>query len=596
MNVNLFYAIMRLIFHFIQILGCAVAEKNIERLIDVAMGRKEAELVIKNARAFNAFSGEFVSGDVAVDHGYIAAVGKYEGEREHDAKGAWLTPGLFDAHVHIESAMASPQEFARTLVSRGATTIVADPHEIANVAGADGLRYILEATEGAPVNVYVMLPSCVPATPLERGGAVLTAADLAPFLNHPRVLGLGEMMNFPGVIFKDPEVMAKLKMAAGRQVDGHAPGLAGPQLAAYAAAGIGNDHECTTVQEARDRLAVGMAVLLREGSAARNLLNLLPALNDRNSQFCMFATDDRHPEDLLREGHINYLLRLAVGAGGLDTVTALRLATFNGPRHFGLKDLGAIAPGYRADLALFPDLKDFNPTHVWKDGQLAAENGRCLLSPMAVDESGLRGKIAVGEVTLESLKVAASAPNLRVIGLVPGEIVTEHLVMQPTAVNGEYVSAPHAGLIKLAVVERHRGSGRIGLGFLRGLGLKRGAIASTVAHDSHNLVVAGASDADMLLAINEIKRIGGGLVIAEAGRVIDSLPLPLGGLLSDQPMEKIAEKLSTMQKAVRTLGLANGHDPFMTLAFMSLPVIPKLKLTEAGLVDVDAFAVVPLVF
>ncbi|UQZ90349.1 adenine deaminase [Deltaproteobacteria bacterium Smac51] len=570
--------------------------KNIERLIDVAMGREKAGLVIKNAKVFNSFTGTFIDGDVAIDHGYIAAVGNYDGEVCHDAKGAWLTPGLFDGHVHIESGMVSPQEFTRTLVAKGTTTIIADPHEIANVAGVDGIRYILEATEGAPVNVYVMLPSCVPATPLEMGGAVLKAGDLAPFMEHPRVLGLGEMMNFPGVVFKDPEVMAKLKMAAGRQVDGHAPGLTGPELAAYAAAGIRNDHECMSAQEAADRLAVGISVLLRQGSAARNLLNLLPAVNDLNSRFCMMATDDRHPEDLLEQGHINYLLRLATGPGGLDVVTALRLAVFNGPQHFGLRDLGAIAPGYRADLALFPDLKDFNPSHVWKDGLLTAENGHCLRAPVKVDESAVRCGLRMDDVTLESLKVKADGPNLRVMGMIPGEIVTEHLVLQPQAVNNEYVSDPDNDLIKAAVLERHRGSGHIGLGFLKGLGLKRGAIASTVAHDSHNLVVAGATDEDILAAINEIRRIGGGLVVTEGGRIKDSLPLPLGGILSDRPMEEVAEKLASMQKAVRGLGLTEGHDPFMTLAFMSLPVIPKLKLTESGLVDIDKFEIVPLVF
>ncbi len=569
--------------------------KNIERLIDVAMGRARASLVIKNARVFNAFTGEFAAGDVAVEGGYIAATGHYEGEENFDAKGAWLTPGLFDAHVHIESAMASPQEFARAVVARGTTGVVADPHEIANAVGVKGLAYILEATENVPLNVYVMLPSCVPATPLERGGAVLTASDLAPFLDHPRVLGLGEMMNYPGVIFKDPEVMAKLKMARGRQVDGHAPGLSGPALAAYAAAGIRNDHECTGADEARERLALGMALLLREGSAAKNLLNLLPAVNDMNAQFCMLATDDRHPEDILREGHINHLLRLAV-RGGLSPASALRLAAFNGPRHFGLKDLGAVAPGYRADLALFPDLNDFNPTRVWKDGKLVAENGQCLAPPAEADESALRTGLNIGEISADDFKVKAGAPRLRTIGLIGGQIVTEHLVLKPRPVNGEYVADPENGLIKAAVLERHRGSGRLALGFLKGLGLSRGAVASTVAHDSHNLIVAGASDEDMLAAVRELKRLGGGLAVTLNGRVLESLPLPLGGLLSDRPVEEIAAKLSVMQKAARELGIAEGHDPFMTLAFMSLPVIGKLKLTESGLVDVEAFEVVPLVF
>lgn len=570
--------------------------KNIERLIDVAMGRERADLAIKNARVFNAFTGEFTAGDVAVADGRVAAVGSYEGRVGFDARGAYLTPGLFDGHVHIESGMASPQEFTRALAACGTTAIAADPHEIANAAGAAGIRYILEATEGAPVTVYVMLPSCVPATPLEMGGAALKAADLAPFLQHPRVLGLGEMMNYPGVVNKDPEVLAKLRLAPNLHVDGHGGDLTGPALAAYAAAGAQNDHECVTVQEARERLAVGMAVMLREGSATHNLLDLLPAVTPLNSRFCFFATDDRHPADLVGQGHINYLLRLAVTKGGLDVPTALQMATLNGPRHFGLTDMGAVAPGYRADLALFPDLGTFRPSHVWQGGVLVAEGGQCLKRPHAANESMVRRGLHLRKVRLADLKVKATGPNLRVIGLVPGQVVTERLVMRPEPRGGEYVSDPAADLVKVAVLERYRGSGHIGLGFLKGLGLSAGAIGSTVAHDSHNLVVAGADDGDMLACIEEIERLGGGLAVVRGGRAVWSLPLPLGGLLSDLPMAEIAAKLAQGQEAARALGLGEGHDPFMTLAFMSLPVIPQLKVTENGLVDVEKFTVVPLVY
>lgn len=570
--------------------------KNIERLIDVAMGREPADLVIKNAKIFNAFTGQFANGDLAVDHGWIVGTGSYEGRTVHEARGAYLTPGLFDGHVHIESGMVSPQEFARTLVAKGTTTIVADPHEIANVAGVEGIKYIIDATEDLPVNVFIMLPSCVPATPLEWGGARLTAADLAPFMDHPRVLGLGEMMNFPGVIRKDPEVMLKLKLALGRQIDGHSPGLTGPELTAYAAAGIRNDHECMTAQEARDRLERGMAVLMRQGSAARNLLNLIPAVDPHTAPFCIMATDDRHPEDLLTQGHINYLLRLAVNDGGLDPILALKLATINGPIHFGLRGLGAIAPGFRADLALFPDLRNFHPCQVWKDGQLVAENGRCLMPPKKVDDSRFRIPSRLGDVQAADFQVAANGSKLRVIGMISGELATENLVIRPKPVDGFFVADPNHDLLKIAVLERHRGSGRLTLGFLKGLGLKRGAIASTVAHDSHNLVITGADDEDMAVAAREVKRLGGGLVVADQGRVLGSLPLPLGGLLADRTMEETAASLAELQNIVRGLGLAEGHDPFMTLAFMSLPVIPKLKLTEAGLVDVEKFEVVPLVF
>ena len=571
-------------------------DKDIVRLIDVATGREHADFVIKNAKIFNVFTGLFTEGDLAVDHGWIAGIGSYKGRKTHDAKGAWLTPGLFDGHVHIESGMVSPQEFARCLVAKGTTTIIADPHEIANVAGTDGLQYILDVTADLPLNVFIMLPSCVPASPLEWGGARLTANDLAIFMNHPRVLGLGEMMNFPGVIYKDPEVMAKLRLMQGRQIDGHSPRLAGPELNAYAAAGIRNDHECLTVKEARDRLELGLAVLMRQGSAARNLLNLLPAVDAHTAPFCLMATDDRHPEDLMTQGHINYLLRLAVNEGKLDTALALKMATINGPIHFGLRHLGAIAPGFRADMALFPDLKNFEPSHVWKDGQLAAENGHCLLPAAKYDDSRIKTPIRLNDVTAADFRVPATGSKIRVIGLIPGEIVTEHLTISPEPVNGCFVADPDNDLVKIAVLERHRGSGGLALGFLKGLGLKHGAVASTVAHDSHNLIIAGTNDEDMAVAASEIKRLGGGLAVADQGRVIGSLPLPLAGLMADQSMEKTAAALAKLQDIVRGLGLVEGHDPFMTLAFMSLPVIPKLKLTEAGLVDVEKFEHVSLVF
>lgn len=571
-------------------------EKNIERLIDVAMGREKADLVIKNAHIFNVFTGQFQLGDLAVDHGWIAGVGDYEGRDTHDAGGGWLCPGFFDAHVHIESSMVSPAEFAKTLVALGTTSVVADPHEIANVAGLDGLRYMLEATENIPINVFIMLPSCVPASPLEWGGAKLTAADLAPFLSHPRVLGLGEMMNFPGVIAKDPQVMAKLKLATAAHIDGHGPGLSGRALNAYAATGIASDHECVSAEEGAEKIAAGLGLMLRQGSAGRNLLDLLPAVNAHTAQFCMLATDDRQPADLLAEGHINYLLRLAVNEGHLDPALALRLASFNPAAHFGLKDLGALAPGFRADMLLLPDLKDFKPSRVWKDGRLAAENGRCLLdSPPPQADCSIRRPLRLAELKPEDFQVPASGSRLRVIGLKKGQIVTEELIISPQTQNGFFIADPEADLVKLAVAERHRGSGRLSLGFLKGLGLKRGALASTVAHDSHHLIIAGLSDEDMALAAEEIKRLGGGLVLVAQGRVLGSLALPLGGLMSDLSLTETAEALEKLQLLSRDLGLGEGHDPFMTLAFMSLSVIPKLKLTEAGLVDVDKFALVDLV-
>ncbi len=574
--------------------------KNIARLIDVAMGREKADLVIKNAQIYNSFTASFSVGQVLVDHGYVAAVsseGDYEGVEEFEADGAFLTPGLCDGHVHIESSMAAPLEFCKTISALGTTTIIADAHEIANAAGLAGLTYFLEATEDAPVNVFMMLPSCVPASPLEGGGAILTAEDLAPFLAHPRVLGLGEMMNFPGVIHKDPEVLAKIQMAQGRFLDGHSPGLSGASLAAYASCGINSDHECITASEATERLGMGISIMLRQGSIARNLLNLLPAVNEWTAPFCQMCTDDRNPEDLFTQGHINYLLHLAVNQGKMEPNLALRLATINTPLHFALKGYGAIAPGYRADMVLFPNLIDFEPSKVWQGGRLVGEYGRSLWeAECPADESTVRVGLNLAPVKLESFRVKANGRNLRVIGLIPGEAVTEHLVLTPEPVKGEFIADPAADLVKVAVLERYRGSGEMSVGFLKGLGLKSGALASTVAHDSHNLVVAGVNDEDLLLATEEIKRIGGGLVVVDKGQVLGNLPLPLGGILSDRPMTEIAAKMAELRYLTGNLGLKKSHEAFMALAFMSLSVIPKLKLTEKGLVDVEKFHFVPLVF
>ncbi|SHN68470.1 adenine deaminase [Desulfovibrio litoralis] len=569
--------------------------KPIERLVNVANKKDKAELVIKNAKIFNGFSKTFKIADVAIDSGYIAGVGEYSGQNELDAKGALLTPGFIDGHVHIESGMASPLEFAKTLVANGTTTIIADPHEIANVAGIKGLEYLLKATDDLPISVYMMLPSCVPATPLEMGGASLNAEDLKPFLKHPRVLGLGEMMNYPGVLNNDPEVMAKLHMAENHIIDGHAPELMGTALNAYATAGIRSDHECTKPEEALARIENGIAVMLREGSAAKNLLSLLDVVNDNTAPFCFFATDDRHPEDLIEQGHINYLVKLASEDGRVSLENILNLASLNAARHFGLRELGAIAPGFKADLALFSDTKNWKPSHVWKAGKLVVENGEVLGAYQKVDESAIRNSVRLQPLTDDCLKVKATASKVRVIGLIPNQLLTEHLIMQLPSINGEFKALPEQDIIKIAVFERHRNSGNIGVGFIKGLGLKSGAIASTIAHDSHNLVVAGVTDADMLLAVAEIQRIGGGLAIVENGKVLASLALELGGLLSDQPMTEIKKQLALMQQTVRKLGLTEGHDPFMTLAFMSLPVIPYLKITENGLVDITTFSVVPTV-
>ena len=567
--------------------------KGVQELIDTALGRSAADLVLKNANVFNVFTGVFSKGDVAIVNGTVAGVGQYSGRKEVDVTGKYITPGFIDGHVHLESAMVSPAQFACAVVPSGTTTIIADPHEIANVAGLEGIRYVLNATEQLPLNVYVMLPSCVPATHLETSGARLTAEDLETLIHHPRVLGLGEMMDYPGVLEKSAAVLEKIRLAQGKIVDGHAPGLTGKELTGYIAAGIRSDHECVTPEEAMERLAQGMHVMLREGSAAHNLLQLLPAVNQYTVGRCLFATDDRHPEDLIEQGHINHMVKLAIQAG-CDMAWVLQMATINAANYFRIGDLGAVAPGYRADLLVFDNLEDWRPIMVFKDGQLAAENGKSLFMNFFVDDKAVRNTLFLGEIQAEKLALPACSSTARVIGLVPRQLVTKALERSVPVVKGEFVPDPGQDIVKLVVWERHQGSGKVGVGLLEGLGLKKGAIASTVAHDSHNLVVVGTDDASIMLAIKEIERIQGGLVVIGDKEVLGSLALPLAGLMTDWDIGEVREQLANLHKMARSLGVREEYDPFMTLAFLSLPVIPDLKLTDEGLVDVAAFRLVPV--
>lgn len=565
--------------------------KRVQELVDTALGRAAADLVLKNANVFNVFTGRFAKGDAAIVKGYIAGVGEYSGRKEIDVTGKYITPGFIDGHVHIESAMVSPAQFSCAVVPSGTTTVIADPHEIANVAGVEGLRYMLNATEQLALNVYIMLPSCVPATQLENSGATLMAKELAEFIHHPRVLGLGEMMDYSGVIHKSETVFEKICLAQGKLVDGHAPGLVGKELTGYIAAGICSDHECVTAEEATERLAQGMHVMLREGSAAHNLLKLLPAVNQYTVGRCLFATDDRHPEDLIEQGHINHMVKLAVAAG-TDLAWVLQMATINAANYFRLGDLGAVAPGYRADLLVFDNLEDWHPVMVFKDGQLAAENGKSLFMNFFVDDKGVRNTLNLGELNREKLRLPASSPIARVIGLVPHQLVTTALELPMPVIQGEFVPDTSQDIMKIVVWERHKGTGKVGVGLLQGLGLKQGAIASTIAHDSHNLVVVGTDDEAIMLAVKEIEHIQGGLVIAGEGKILGTLSLPLAGLMTDQDIGEVQEKLAELHKIARNLGVKEEYDPFMTLAFLSLPVIPALKLTDEGLVDVATFQLV----
>lgn len=568
---------------------------DLERLIAAARGETAVDQLLRNARLVNVLAGEIHPADVAVYDGRVVGFGDYPARETVDLGGRYLCPGLIDAHVHLESAMVTPSEFARAVVPRGTTAVVADPHELANVLGLDGVRYILDASQDLPLAVYVMLPSCVPATSMETAGAYLAAADLRMLFNHPRVIGLAEMMNYPGVIARAPDVLEKLAAAGTRPVDGHAPGLSGRDLAAYVAAGIGSDHECTTADEAREKLRMGMHLMIREGSTAHNLEALLPLVTPYNAERCSLCTDDRHPADLLNEGHIDYLVKLAVHRG-LNPVTAIQMATINSARYFGLRRIGAVAPGYQADLVVFDDFEDFRVRQVYQRGRKVAEDGHYLPPPDGTLYVPLRSTVNVDRMLDLRLRVPQGARNpvrVRVIGVVPGQIVTQHLIEEVVPEEGLVIADPERDLLKIAVVERHLATGNVGVGLIRGFGMQYGAIASSVAHDSHNIVVIGADDADMAFAVHEVARLRGGQAVVAGGEVLAALPLPIAGLMSDLPLERVRARIEDMTETVRDLG-GTLPDPLMTMSFMALPVIPDLKLTDKGLVDVSRFEPVPV--
>jgi adenine deaminase len=573
---------------------------ELEHLIAVAAGHRPADLVLRGGHIVNVFSHEVYEADVAIVEDRIAAVGgPFDGAQTVDCRGLVLCPGFIDAHVHIESSMLSVPEFARTVVGHGTTAVIADPHEIANVMGAEGIRYILRTSKHAPIRVYVMLSSCVPASQWESSGAELGAVDLLPFLSDPWVLGLAEMMNYPGVISGDPDVLAKLKVVGDRVIDGHAPGLTGRALQAYAASGVRSDHECIGPDEAREKLRAGMYVMIREGSVARNLDALVGLITPANASQFMFCTDDKHVDDLLNEGQVDFAVRRAIGLG-VDPLLAIRAATINPARFYGLRHSGAIAPGYQATLVALDDLKGIRSRKVWHDGQLVAEDGLCVwdqsayLPPRPVV---LRGSINTH--WLEAAHFAVPSPEadharIHVIEVVDDQVFTRRRI-EPAAVrDGQLVADPTRDLVKLAVIERHSASGRVGLGFVYGLGLKRGAIASTVAHDAHNLIVAGVNDADILAAAVHVIKIRGGLCAVADGKVLADLPLPVGGLMSDQPAATVSRQLQDIGAAAADLG-CTLHRPFMTLSFLSLSVIGSLKLTDRGLIDVERFDRIDLV-
>jgi adenine deaminase len=558
--------------------------------IAAARGGSPVDLLLANARLVNVLSGEIHRADVAIQDGWVVGLGDYQARQVVDLSGRFLCPGFIDAHVHLESSMVQPAEFARAVMPHGTTAVICDPHEIANVLGLDGVRYILKASRRLYLSVYIMAPSCVPATGMETAGAELSASDIAKLLRADRVLGLAEMMNYPGVLYRVPEVLAKLEVAVGRPVDGHAPGLSGKDLNAYVAAGIRSDHECTDVNEAREKLRLGMHIFIREGTTARNLQALLPLVTPSNARFCHFCTDDRHPDTLLTEGHIDDLVRKAI-AWGLDPVLAIQMATLNTAQYFGLADNGAVAPGYAADLLVLDDLESVRVAQVYAAGQRVAEDGYFLPITRGT-RVPLRPSVHV-DASAVNLAIPAGDGPARVIGVIPGQVVTEHLRMDPAVRDGCVVADPVRDLLKMAVVERHRGSGNVGLGLVKGTGLRRGAIASSVAHDSHNVVVIGANDEDMRAAIAAIGHMSGGQVAVVDGQICAACPLPIAGLMSDLPLEEVSAQGSALSHAAHDLG-CTLPDPLMTISFLALPVIPALKLTDRGLVDVTKFAVVPL--
>ena len=553
-------------------------------IIDVAAGREKADLVLKNATYVNVFSGELDKCDIAVAEGLIVGLGSYEGREEVDMTGKIVCPGFIDAHIHLESSLVSPVEFARAVIPHGTTTVITDPHEITNVMGTDGIDYMLAATEGLPVDVRFMIPSCVPASPMDESGANLDYRDIDSFFTHPRVQGLAEMMNFPGIISADSATVAKIvaSQAHHKKIDGHAPGLRGNDLNAYIAAGVYSDHECADIDDAMAKLKLGQFIMIREGTAARNLEALMPLIkSEKHFDRCMFCTDDKHPSDLLEKGHIDYICREAVRMGA-DPIRTVQVACLHAARYFLLNNRGAIAPGYLADFAIVEDLKDFHVVTVYKKGQRVYHEGQVADIPQPQIPAHLEAQ-AHDTFHLPVLTAASFGETRRkgIIGMVPGQIITEDAGYADHA-------DPEKDILKIAVIERHKNTRHIGIGYLKGYGLKSGAVATSVAHDSHNIICVGCNDADMAFAANRIARNHGGIVVVKDGAVVAELPLEIAGIMSSRPLQEVNSLLECAKEAAYAQGVGKDIDPFMTLSFMSLPVIPTLRLITRGVIDVNS--------
>ncbi len=567
-----------------------------QQLLSCARGETLCDLVLKNGQVVNTFTGEILNQDVGIFQGRIAGIGQYNGHSEVDLKGRYICPGFIEGHIHIESSMLSPARFARAVMPRGTTAVVCDPHEIANVLGMEGVRYMLESGKHLPLDIFSMIPSCVPATDMETSGATLNPEDIDALLDEPGVPGLAEMMNFPGTIGGAPAILAKLQTALDRNlvIDGHAPGVTGKQLQAYCGAGISSDHECTTMEEAREKLRAGMYIFIREGSTAKNLEALLPLITPESAQWFLLVSDDRHPDDLMVQGHLDHILRRAV-ALGLDPITALKMVTINPAVRFNLKMRGALAPGYLADAVVLDDLNDFIVHQVYKEGRLVAQDGRTIdqhFSPIqTVQDVSPTGSVHIDWSAVD-FRIPARSGKIRVIECVEEQIITGMVELTPTISENEAVADPARDLLKIAVIERHLASGNMTNGFVRGFGLQKGAMASTVAHDSHNLVVVGTNDELMLAAARLVADNSGGIALLDHDKSI-VLSLPIGGLMSTDSLQEVTETLFELKHFAEQLEI-KIQNPFMLLSFLALPVIPALKITDKGLVDVIAFQTVPL--
>lgn len=581
--------------------------KHLQENVFASIGKIAPELVLKNGKFVNVFTNQLESGDIAIHNGYIVGIGDYSSndnlEAVHqtkyiDCSGKILCPGFLDGHIHIESSMLSPGEFAASVVPHGTTAVITDPHEITNVAGKLGIEYMLESTKGLPLDVYFMLPSCVPATALDESGAILEADDLEEFLDNPRVLGLAELMNSYGTLLGDEGIFRKIAITKkyNKIVDGHAPGLQGKGLNGYVAAGVISDHECSTIENAIEKLSRGQWIMIREGTAAKNMDALMPLFQPPYCYRCMLVTDDKHPGDIIEYGHVDYLIRQAVSKGA-DPILAVKMATIQPAEYFGIKNTGAIAPGYKADIAVVDNLNDMNVVEVYKEGKLVAQNKKILNASINSKKDlnkfdKIYTSFHMKELEPEDFKVKETGKFMRVIELVDGELLTNELILP---FNGTGVDIEQ-DIVKLVVAERHLNTGHIGIGFLKGYGLKNGAVASSIAHDSHNLIIVGTNDLDMSIAANCVRKNQGGLALVSEGKILGELPLPIAGIMCDEKAEEVEEKLGAMKEEAARLGTSKGIDPFMTLAFISLPVIPDIKLTTHGLVKVDTQELISTIF